>query len=86
MKYRLIWSGGGRRDVFTKGTSKRKPGRLQGERGLKAWKGWHERKGFLVVARGDGYIAYPPDFDRTTPIRSQLGIVPAIVLKSVVSS
>ena len=86
MKYRLIWTGGGVREVAVKGSSKRKPGRLQGERAIKAWKGWYDRRGWQVVSRGDGYIAYPPDFDRTTPINSQLGVVHAIVLKQLAAA
>lgn len=71
-KFGLVWTGGAGRFLKYKKDS---------EGPMKAWRRLYERLGWSCVARGAGVIAYPPGFDRTTPVMAQVGVVHAIVVR-----
>jgi hypothetical protein len=54
----VCWTWQGHRVVRTK---------TEGQRLVKVWKKWQERKGWSVQTRGEAYFAFPPEWDHSTP-------------------
>jgi hypothetical protein len=69
--YAVVWTWRKHRVVKTK---------REGQRLLRVWKTWHERRGWTVKSGDSGYRAYPPGYDPLTPPVRQVGVVRSIGL------